>query len=163
MQFPEKLIPLMILNAVSRKPLPIYGKGLNVRDWLYVTDHCEAIWSVIQKGRVGRTYNIGGNNEMQNIEVVDTLCQIVAEETDSDVSELFALKEFVTDRPGHDLRYAIDASRIREECGWEPSETFDTGIRKTVQWYLSNQDWVQDVLSGEYRKWMDLNYGDRAR
>ena len=162
MQFPEKLIPLMILNALSRKPLPIYGKGLNVRDWLYVTDHCEAIWSVIQKGRVGRTYNIGGNNEMQNIEVVDTLCRIVAEETDTDVGELFALKVFVTDRPGHDLRYAIDASRIREECGWEPTETFDTGIRKTVQWYLSNQDWVRDVLTGEYRKWMDLNYGDRA-
>jgi dTDP-glucose 4,6-dehydratase len=162
MQFPEKLIPLMILNTVSRKPLPIYGKGLNVRDWLYVTDHCEAIWSVIQKGRVGRTYNIGGNNEMQNIEVVDTLCRIVAEETDTDVGELFALKVFVTDRPGHDLRYAIDASRIREECGWEPTETFDTGIRKTVQWYLSNQDWVRDVLTGEYRKWMDLNYGDRA-
>jgi len=162
MQFPEKLIPLMILNALSRKPLPIYGKGLNVRDWLYVTDHCEAIWSVIQSGRVGRTYNIGGNNEMQNIEVVDTLCRILAEETDADVSELLALKEFVIDRPGHDLRYAIDASRIRKECGWEPKETFDTGIRKTVQWYLSNQDWVQNVLSGEYRKWMDLNYGDRA-
>ena len=114
MQFPEKLIPLMILNAVERKPLPIYGAGLNVRDWLYVEDHCEAIWTVIEKGRVGRTYNIGGNNEMQNIEVIDTLCQIVAEETGSSVEELMALKEFVTDRPGHDLRYAIDATRIRE-------------------------------------------------
>ncbi|MFW2386905.1 MAG: dTDP-glucose 4,6-dehydratase, partial [Polyangiales bacterium] len=162
MQFPEKLIPLMILNAVERKPLPIYGEGLNVRDWLYVTDHCEAIWTVIQKGRVGRTYNIGGNNEMRNIDVVDTLCKIVADETGSDVSELFALKEFVTDRPGHDLRYAIDATRIREECGWEPTETFDTGIRKTVQWYLSNDDWVQGVRSGEYRNWIDKNYGDRA-
>jgi dTDP-glucose 4,6-dehydratase len=162
MQFPEKLIPLMILNAVERKPLPIYGKGLNVRDWLYVEDHCEAIWTVIERGRVGRTYNVGGNNEKQNIEVIDTLCQIVAEETAAEVEDLFALKQFVTDRPGHDLRYAIDATRIREECDWEPKQTFDTGIRKTVQWYLSNQDWVRDVRSGEYRKWIDLNYGDRA-
>ncbi|MBW1758160.1 MAG: dTDP-glucose 4,6-dehydratase, partial [Deltaproteobacteria bacterium] len=162
MQFPEKLVPLMILNAVERKPLPIYGAGLNVRDWLYVEDHCEAIWTVIEKGHVGRTYNIGGNNEMQNIEVIDTLCRIVAEETGTDVDELMALKEFVTDRPGHDLRYAIDASRIRQECGWEPKETFDTGIRKTVQWYLSNPEWVQGVRSGEYLKWIDLNYGDRT-
>jgi len=162
MQFPEKLIPLMILNAVERKPLPIYGAGLNVRDWLYVEDHCEAIWTVIEKGRVGRTYNIGGNNEMQNIEVIDTLCQIVAEETGSNVDELMALKEFVTDRPGHDLRYAIDATRIREECGWEPEETFDTDIRTTVQWYLSNEDWVQGVRSGEYLKWIDLNYSERT-
>ena len=162
MQFPEKLIPLMILNALERKPLPIYGQGLNVRDWLYVQDHCEAIWTVIEKGAVGRTYNIGGNNEKQNIEVVDTLCQIVADETGAPVDELLGLKEFVTDRPGHDMRYAIDATRIREECGWEPKETFDTGIRKTVQWYLSNQDWVNDVRSGDYRKWMELNYRDRA-
>lgn len=162
MQFPEKLIPLMILNAVDRKPLPIYGRGLNVRDWLYVTDHCEAIWTVIEKGRVGRTYNIGGNNEKRNIDVVDTLCRIVAEETGADSAELLALKEFVTDRPGHDLRYAIDATRIKEECGWEPNETFDTGIRKTVQWYLSNDGWVNGVRSGDYRKWMDLNYRDRA-
>jgi len=133
-----------------------------VRDWLYVDDHCEAIWTVIAKGRVGRTYNIGGNNEKANIEVVDRLCQTVAEETGADLGELLALKQFVTDRPGHDLRYAIDATRIREECGWEPQETFGTGIRKTVQWYLSNQDWVGAVRSGEYRKWIDLNYGDRA-
>jgi dTDP-glucose 4,6-dehydratase len=162
MQFPEKLIPLMILNAVDRKPLPIYGKGLNVRDWLYVEDHCDAIWTVIEKGAVGRTYNVGGNNEMQNIEVVDTLCKIVADETGCAPDELLGLKEFVTDRPGHDLRYAIDASRIKEECGWEPKETFDTGIRKTVKWYLSNQDWINDVRSGDYRKWMELNYRDRA-
>ena len=162
MQFPEKLIPLMILNAVERKALPIYGEGLNVRDWLYVGDHCEAIWTVIQKGRVGRTYNIGGNNEKRNIEVVDTLCRVVAEETGCSVDELLALKRFVTDRPGHDLRYAIDASRIREECGWEPKETFDTGIRKTVLWYLSNDDWIRDVRSGDYRKWIDLNYGSRT-
>ena len=162
MQFPEKLIPLMILNAVDRKPLPIYGKGLNVRDWLYVEDHCDAIWTVIEKGAVGRTYNVGGNNEMQNIEVVDTLCKIVADETGCAPDELLGLKEFVTDRPGHDMRYAIDASRIKEECGWEPKETFDTGIRKTVKWYLSNQDWISDVRSGDYRKWMELNYRDRA-
>ena len=162
MQFPEKLIPLMILNAVERKALPIYGQGLNVRDWLYVTDHCEAIWTVIDKGQVGRTYNIGGDNEKRNIDVVDTLCHIVADETGCDASELLGLKEFVTDRPGHDLRYAIDASRIREECGWTPRESFDTGIRKTVQWYLSNMDWVNDVRSGEYRKWINLNYGDRT-
>jgi len=162
MQFPEKLIPLMILNAVERKPLPIYGEGLNVRDWLYVTDHCEAIWSVIQTGRMGRTYNIGGNNEMRNIDVVDTLCEVVAEETSTDIAELLSLKKYVADRPGHDLRYAIDATRIREECGWEPKETFGTGIRKTVQWYLSNDSWVESVRSGEYRKWMNLNYGDRA-
>lgn len=162
MQFPEKLIPLMILNAVERKPLPIYGKGVNVRDWLYVEDHCEAIWRVIERGEVGRTYNIGGNNEMKNIDVVDTLCRIVGEETGADVDELLALKEFVQDRPGHDLRYAIDASRIQRECGWEPAESFDSGIRKTVKWYLSNEDWVRDVRSGEYRKWIDLNYGNRA-
>ena len=162
MQFPEKLVPLMILNANERKPLPIYGAGLNVRDWLYVEDHCEAIWTVIEKGRVGRTYNIGGNSEKQNIDVIDTLCHIVAEETGAAVDELLGLKQFVTDRPGHDLRYAIDATRIREECGWAPTETFDTGIRKTVQWYLSNQDWVRDVRSGEYRKWIDLNYANRA-
>ncbi len=162
MQFPEKLIPLMILNALERKPLPIYGKGLNVRDWLYVTDHCEGIWTVIHQGRVGRTYNIGGNNEMRNIEVVDTLCHVVAEETGCDVEELSSLKRFVTDRPGHDLRYAIDATRIREECGWEPKETFDTGIRKTVRWYLENEAWVRDVRSGDYRKWIDLNYGSRT-
>lgn len=148
MQFPEKLIPLMILNAVERKPLPIYGQGLNVRDWLYVEDHCEAIWSVIEKGKIGRTYNIGGGNERRNIDVVDTLCRVVADETGADVGELLQLKEFVTDRPGHDLRYAIDATRVHQECGWEAKETFDTGIRKTVKWYLSNEEWVRDVRSG---------------
>jgi len=161
MQFPEKLIPLMILNAVERKPLPIYGKGLNVRDWLYVEDHCEAIWRVIERGAIGKTYNVGGNNEKTNLEVVDALCSIVAEETGAMAAELLALKKFVPDRPGHDLRYAIDATRIRDECGWEPKESFDTGIRKTVRWYLSNQEWVDDVRSGEYRRWIDVNYGNR--
>ena len=162
-QFPEKLIPLMILNAIERKPLPIYGRGENVRDWLYVDDHCKAIWAVLEKGKIGRTYNIGGNTEKQNIEVIDTLCQIIAEETQSDPAELLALKEFVPDRPGHDLRYAIDASRIHDECGWSPEETFESGIRKTVQWYLSNQSWVDNVHSGKYREWIDQNYGDRTK
>ena len=163
MQFPEKLIPLMILSAVERRSLPIYGQGLNVRDWLYVEDHCEAIWSVIDKGKIGCTYNIGGGNEMRNIDVVNMLCRVVADETDADVEELLQLKEFVTDRPGHDLRYAIDATKVHEECGWEPKETFDTGIRRTVKWYLSNEEWVHDVRSGEYRKWIDLNYGNRTK
>jgi dTDP-glucose 4,6-dehydratase len=152
----------MILNALERKPLPIYGKGLNVRDWLYVEDHCDAIWTVVEKGQVGRTYNVGGNNEKQNLEVVDTLCRVVAEETSSAPDELLALKKFVTDRPGHDLRYAIDATRIREECGWVPKETFDTGIRKTVRWYLDHQSWVDEVRSGDYRRWIDRNYGERV-
>jgi dTDP-glucose 4,6-dehydratase len=161
LQFPEKLIPLMIMNALARKPLPIYGEGLNVRDWLYVTDHCEAIWTVIEKGKVGETYNVGGHNEMRNIDVVDALCKLVAEETQSDPKELFALKTFVKDRPGHDLRYAIDATLIEKECGWTPAETFETGMRKTVRWYLDNEAWVNDVRSGGYKQWIEENYGDR--
>lgn len=161
LQFPEKLIPLMILNALDRKPLPIYGEGTNVRDWLYVTDHCEAIWTVIQSGEVGETYNVGGHNEKTNIAVVDTLCELVAAETGADVSELLGLKTFVKDRPGHDHRYAIDASKIEKACGWTPTETFETGMRKTVQWYLSNTEWIDDVRSGGYRKWLEENYGDR--
>ncbi len=161
LQFPEKLIPLMILNALDRKPLPIYGKGINVRDWLYVEDHCEAIWTVIERGKVGETYNIGGNNELKNIEVVDALCAIVAKETGADEGELLALKTFVTDRPGHDMRYAIDASKVKAECGWEPKESFETGIQKTVRWYLNNQAWVEQVRTGEYRNWLDKNYTAR--
>ena len=163
MQFPEKLIPLMILNALDRKELPIYGEGLNVRDWLYVEDHCEAIWTVVEKGATGRTYNIGGNNEMRNIDVVDILCQMVAEATGTEVGELLSLKKFVKDRPGHDLRYAIDASRIKAECGWEPEETFESGMRKTVDWYLTHREWADEVQSGDYRKWIEANYGDRTK
>ena len=163
LQFPEKLIPLMILNAVERKKLPIYGRGLNVRDWLYVTDHCEAIWQVVNKGAVGETYNIGGLNEKTNIDVVDTLCTLVADETGADVEELLALKTFVQDRPGHDLRYAIDASRIERDLGWSPRETFESGMRKTVRWYLDNSDWVADVQSGDYKTWIDANYAGRER
>ncbi len=161
LQFPEKLIPLMILNLVDRKPLPIYGKGVNVRDWLYVTDHCEAIWTVIQKGAVGETYNVGGHNEKKNIEVVDALIRWVAEETGASVDELDGLKTYVTDRPGHDLRYAIDARKIERECGWTPKETFETGMRETVRWYLQNKEWVSDVRSGGYRDWIEKNYGTR--
>lgn len=160
-QFPEKLIPLMILNAKERKPLPVYGEGLNVRDWLYVTDHCDAIWAVINEGRVGETYNVGGHNEVRNIDVVNTLCRIVAEETDSDEAELRGLITYVKDRPGHDLRYAIDAEKIKSELGWTPKETFDTGMRRTVRWYLDNTEWVDRVQTGDYRKWIEENYGAR--
>jgi dTDP-glucose 4,6-dehydratase len=161
-QFPEKLIPLMILNAVERRPLPVYGKGQNVRDWLYVEDHCDAIWAVIEKGRVGETYNVGGNNEVKNIDVVHRLCHVLAEETKTSEAEFLSLVTYVTDRPGHDHRYAIDATKLRDECGWTPRETFETGLRKTVRWYLANDEWVRTVRSGEYRKWIDTNYGNRA-
>jgi dTDP-glucose 4,6-dehydratase len=160
-QFPEKLIPLMILNAIERAPLPVYGQGQNVRDWLYVQDHCEAIWTVIEKGRLRETYNVGGDNEVRNIDVVKRIIAIVAEETKVREAELLSLVTYVTDRPGHDLRYSIDASKIRRECGWQPRETFETGLRKTVRWYLDNATWVNQVRSGDYRKWIDINYGNR--
>jgi dTDP-glucose 4,6-dehydratase len=162
LQFPEKLIPLMILNALNRKPLPIYGRGLNVRDWLYVTDHCEAIWRVIERGATGETYNVGGHNELRNVDVVDRICALVAEETGAELDELLALKHHVKDRPGHDLRYAIDASRLERELAWTPAETFETGLRKTVRWYLANDGWVRDVQSGDYRAWIEANYDARG-
>ena len=162
-QFPEKLIPLMILNCLERKPLPVYGKGENIRDWLYVTDHCEAIWRVIEAGKDGETYNIGGHNEVKNLDVVHRLCSIVAQETGSPESEFLGLIKYVQDRPGHDLRYAIDASKMRRELGWSPQETFETGLSKTVRWYLQSADWVQQVRSGDYRKWLERNYGDRSK
>ncbi|MFN2375927.1 MAG: dTDP-glucose 4,6-dehydratase [Candidatus Binatia bacterium] len=160
-QFPEKLIPLMILNALDGKPLPVYGKGLNVRDWLYVEDHCEAIWAVIERGRVGETYNIGGNCEMANIDVVHSLCRILAEETGRPLSTFEGLITYVKDRPGHDLRYAIDASRVAAECGWTPQHTFDTGLRATVRWYIEHRHWVDGVRSGDYLKWIEQNYAQR--
>jgi dTDP-glucose 4,6-dehydratase len=160
-QFPEKLIPLMIVNALERKPLPVYGQGLNVRDWLYVEDHCEAIWAVIERGEVGATYNVGGNSEQRNIDVVEQICDLVAEETSASRDELRSLITYVRDRPGHDLRYAIDASRITGECGWEPKHTFVSGLRNTVRWYLQNRSWVDAVRTGEYRRWIDANYGQR--
>jgi dTDP-glucose 4,6-dehydratase len=149
-QFPEKLIPLMILNALDGKPLPIYGKGDNVRDWLYVDDHAKALCLVLEQGRLGETYNIGGHNEKQNIEVVYTLCDIL-DELNPNNNAHRKLITFVTDRPGHDLRYAIDASKIDNELGWKPQETFETGLRKTVEWYLNNRQWWLRVKDGSYR------------
>lgn len=161
LQFPEKLIPLVIHNALAGKPLPIYGDGSNVRDWLYVGDHCSAIRRVLEAGRVGETYNIGGCNEKTNLEVVNTLCAMLdALHPDSPVTPHASLITFVKDRPGHDRRYAIDARKIERELGWMPSETFESGIRKTVAWYLDNQDWVAHVTSGEYRNWVSRNYAD---
>jgi dTDP-glucose 4,6-dehydratase len=151
-QFPEKLIPLMIQNAISGKPLPVYGKGANVRDWLYVKDHCRAIERVLERGRPGEVYNIGGNNEKTNLEVVETLCALLDEALpESPHRPHKSLIAFVADRPGHDLRYAIDADKIRRELDWEPKETFETGLYRTVQWYLHNQDWTRRVMDGSYR------------
>ncbi|MFK7990640.1 MAG: dTDP-glucose 4,6-dehydratase [Sandaracinaceae bacterium] len=160
-QFPEKLVPLMILNAHSDVALPIYGTGQNVRDWLFVEDHCDAIWAVLTRGVDGETYNVGGRNEIRNVDVVDAICRVVAEETGRDVEALLGLKAFVKDRPGHDHRYAIDAGKIERELGWTPKETFDTGLRRTVRWYLDHPDWVDSVRSGAYRTWIEQNYGER--
>ncbi len=160
-QFPEKLIPLMILSALERKALPIYGDGSNVRDWLYVDDHTEAIWAVIERGTHGRTYNVGGRAELRNVEVVDAICHAVAEETGADLATLLDLKRFVRDRPGHDHRYAIDATRIETECGWRPRHTFGEGLRQTVRWYLDNDAWIHAVRTGAYRSWIEANYSGR--
>lgn len=162
--FPEKLIPLVILNALAGKPLPIYGEGNQIRDWLYVDDHARALWVVATKGEVGETYNIGGHNEKMNIEVVHTICSILDElapEHPTGITQYQELITHVADRPGHDVRYAIDASKIQRELGWQPEESFESGIRKTVEWYLHNQDWWQHVLDGTYREWIDENYNER--
>lgn len=158
--FPEKLIPLCILNALAGKPLPIYGDGRQIRDWLYVKDHCTAIRLVLEAGRVGETYNIGGWNEKTNLDVVQTLCYIMDElRPRSDGKRYVDQITFVKDRPGHDRRYAIDASKLERELGWKPQETFETGLRKTVLWYLANQNWVANVASGAYRDWLGRQYG----
>jgi dTDP-glucose 4,6-dehydratase len=158
-QFPEKLIPLVILHAHAGKPLPIYGDGQNVRDWLYVADHCEAIGAVLDAGRAGECYNIGGWNEMKNLEIVETICSLLDEQCPRDpVMPHRGLITYVKDRPGHDRRYAMDARKIERELGWKPRETFASGIRKTVQWYLQNEDWVTQVTSGSYRQWMAKHY-----
>jgi dTDP-glucose 4,6-dehydratase len=157
--FPEKLIPLCILNALNGKPLPIYGDGQQVRDWLYVKDHCSAIRRVLDKGRLGETYNVGGWNEKANLDVVKTLCAILDElKPKADGTKYESQITYVKDRPGHDRRYAIDATKLERELGWKPQETFETGIRKTVEWYLSNQDWVNHVVSGDYKKWVQKQY-----
>ena len=157
--FPEKLIPLCILNALIGKPLPIYGDGQQIRDWLYVKDHCSAIRRVLEAGQLGETYNVGGWNEKANLDVVNTLCAILDELKPRADGQSYATQiTFVQDRPGHDSRYAIDARKLEKELGWKPQETFETGIRKTVQWYLDNQDWVDHVTSGEYRNWVEKQY-----
>jgi dTDP-glucose 4,6-dehydratase len=170
--FPEKLIPLMIVNALAGKNLPVYGDGQQIRDWLYVKDHCSAIRCVLEKGILGEVYNVGGWNEKANLDIVHTVCDLLDELRprrnpqssilDPQSSSYRSLVTFVTDRPGHDRRYAIDARKIERELGWKPAETFETGIRKTVQWYLDNQDWVNNVLSGNYRQWVEKNYAERT-
>jgi dTDP-glucose 4,6-dehydratase len=157
-QFPEKLIPLVILNALNGKSLPVYGDGQNVRDWLYVEDHCEAIATVLMRGRVGQTYNIGGWNEKRNIDVVERICDIVDEMAGRHGPARRGLITYVKDRPGHDRRYAMDASKVERELGWRPLETFESGIRKTVRWYLENEEWVRGVTSGSYRQWIETHY-----
>lgn len=161
-QFPEKLIPLMILNIVEEKPLPVYGDGKNIRDWLYVLDHCDGLVKVLDQGRPGETYNIGGGAERQNIDVVHLLCDLLDVRLDRFGRESSRnLIQFVTDRPGHDRRYAIDATKIERELGWSPAHDFEEALEATVDWYLHNMDWVEMVRSGEYRKWIEINYGDR--
>jgi dTDP-glucose 4,6-dehydratase len=158
-QFPEKLIPLMILNAHSGKPLPVYGDGQNVRDWLYVADHCEAVRAVLARGKPGETYNIGGWNEKKNLEIVNTICTLLDELCPKDpVVPHRNLITFVKDRPGHDRRYAIDARKIERDLGWKPRETFESGIRKTISWYFENEEWVEEVTSGAYRQWIEKQY-----
>lgn len=162
-QFPEKLIPLMIANALAGKGLPVYGDGQQVRDWLYVRDHCSALCTVLERGRVGVTYNVGGGNQRTNLEVVTTLCGLLDELVpESKFGPHQQLVTFVTDRPGHDRRYAIDARRLEGELGWRAQESFETGLRKTVEWYLANGAWVQSVTSGAYQQWVDKNYSARA-
>ncbi len=156
--FPEKLIPLMIVNALAGKPLPVYGDGMQVRDWLYVKDHCSAIRRVLEAGHLGETYNVGGWNEKPNIEIVQTICKLLDEMRPKAGGSYSSQITYVTDRPGHDRRYAIDARKLEAELGWKPAETFETGIRKTVEWYLANPDWVAHVQSGAYREWVQKQY-----
>lgn len=159
--FPEKLVPLMILNCLDRKPLPVYGEGKNVRDWLYVDDHAKALWMLLENGKKGETYNIGGESEWRNVDVVHEIVRVIAEIQGIDKMILGKLITYVKDRPGHDFRYAIDCSKIKREIGWVPEHQFPEGIRKTIQWYISNMEWVESVKSGAYRSWVELNYADR--
>ena len=158
-QFPEKLIPLVILNACAGKPLPVYGDGQNVRDWVFVADHCDAVRTVLARGRIGETYNIGGGSEKRNIEIVETICSVLDQSCPDDpVVPHRKLITFVQDRPGHDRRYAIDGRKIERELGWKPGESFESGMRKTIQWYLQNEEWVKEVASGSYRNWIATHY-----
>lgn len=160
-QFPEKLLPLMILNMLEDKPLPVYGDGSNVRDWLYVDDHAEALWTIVRRGRAGETYNIGGDAELRNLDLLHGLMGAVAELGGRDVARLRRLITFVKDRPGHDQRYAMDFSKIEQELGWRPRHELGAGLRETVRWYLDNRPWIDQVRSGEYRQWLERNYGQR--
>lgn len=160
-QFPEKLIPVMLLNMLEEKPLPVYGDGMNIRDWLYVIDHCSGIWSVVQSGKIGETYNIGGENEWTNIDLVNCMCELVAMKTGKDKEYYKKLITYVKDRPGHDRRYAIKCDKIKSELGWNQSVTFDSGLSLTIDWYLNNQSWIESIKSGEYLLWVDKNYTGR--
>jgi dTDP-glucose 4,6-dehydratase len=162
-QFPEKLIPLMIVNGLAGRPLPVYGDGMQVRDWLYVRDHCSAIREVLARGRVGETYNVGGWNEKPNIAIVHAICALLDEFRPDPAGNRLRLVTHVADRPGHDRRYAIDAGKLERELGWRPAETFESGIRQTVRWYLEHPDWIRNVQTGNYRAWLDQNYGHRER
>ena len=159
--FPEKLIPFMILNCLERKPMPIYGQGINVRDWLHVEDHARSLDLLLRKGRKGETYNIGGEAEWRNIDLVYEIIRLIADMQGISVQELEALITFVKDRPGHDLRYAIDCSKIKRELGWKPVQTFSDGLKQTILWYMQNQEWVRNIQTGSYRQWMELNYVGR--
>jgi dTDP-glucose 4,6-dehydratase len=160
-QFPEKLIPLMICNMEERKPLPVYGDGKNIRDWLYVEDHNAAVWIIMKNGKAGEKYNIGGETEWENIRLVEELCKIYAELTGTPLGEITNLITYVKDRPGHDRRYAIDCSKLKDELGWQKAHDFQSGLQKTVQWYVNNKSWIGNVQSGEYMKWIETNYGQR--
>ena len=160
-QFPEKLIPLMILNAAEGKPLPVYGDGSHVRDWLEVTDHCRALLAIAQHGTAGQTYNIGGDCERSNLQVVESICRGVGKCLGKDSASLLQSISFVKDRPGHDFRYAIDSTRVQQDTGWRPTVEFEKGIENTIAWYLENPGWVSQVQTGSYRQWMDLNYTRR--
>ncbi len=162
-QFPEKLIPLMILNMLEGQNLPVYGEGKNVRDWIYVEDHVSAIWAIMTHAAAGATYNVGGDRELRNIDLVHQLCEVVSHETGVPGSEYTTRIRFVADRPGHDQRYAIDCSKIKRELGWRQLHSFDEGLRHTVRWYLENSTWIRNVRSGEYRKWLDVNYSQLGR
>lgn len=162
-QFPEKLIPLMILNMQSSKPLPVYGDGKNIRDWLYVDDHNRALWLIMNKGRAGETYNIGGENEWENIKLIHVLCEKMAIATGKNESQLKGLITYIKDRPGHDRRYAINCDKIKNELGWSQTLDFDEGLGKTIDWYLANESWLKHIIDGTYQKWIDLNYGEQRK